>query len=287
MVAAAIAILGSLVATSCTSHDLDDALLRIFDHADADVDGLSDARLASARDELRIAYWHTSHGSQLVDGMGGMDAFYGGTGRFALGGTGGLRLDEQGTDIGNPGIAEFDAAVRAYLADAANASTNVVIASWCGQVSGASEETIADYLARMAALEADFPDVAFIYMTGHADGSGLEGNLHLRNAQIREYCEVNEKWLFDFYDIECYDPDGTYFGDKRVSDACNYDFDGDGATEGSESGPADGDRNWAIDWQDAHPGAWWNCGSAHSQPLNANRKAKAAWQLWCALAERI
>jgi hypothetical protein len=29
---------------------------------------------------------------------------------------------------------------------------------------------------------------------------------------------------------------------------------------------------------------WYNCDSAHSQPLNANRKAYAAWWLWCRLA---
>jgi len=84
-IVSAIALLGALFLSSCASRELDDELARIFDHADADVEGLSDARLASARDKLRIAYWHTSHGSQLVDGMGGMDAFYGGTGRFALG----------------------------------------------------------------------------------------------------------------------------------------------------------------------------------------------------------
>jgi len=29
---------------------------------------------------------------------------------------------------------------------------------------------------------------------------------------------------------------------------------------------------------------WYRCGSAHSQPLNANRKAYAAWWLWARLA---
>jgi len=59
-------------------------------------------------------------------------------------------------------------------------------------------------------LERDFPDVHFVYMTGHLDGSGLTGNLHLRNEQIRNYCRENKKILYDFADIECYNPDGTY-----------------------------------------------------------------------------
>ena len=29
---------------------------------------------------------------------------------------------------------------------------------------------------------------------------------------------------------------------------------------------------------------WYSCSSAHSQPLNANRKAYAAWWLWARLA---
>ena len=106
-------------------------------------------------------------------------------------------------------------------------------------------------------------------MTGHADGSGELGTLHIRNKQIRKYCIDNDKVLFDFYDIECYDPDGKYFGDKNVEDNCNY-------TGG----------NWAKEWQNSHiqDKDWYNCGSAHSQPLNANRKAYAIWWLWARLA---
>lgn len=69
-----------------------------------------------------------------------------------------------------------------------------------------------------------------------------------------------------------------------MTDACNYDSDNDGTAEGGESGPTGGDRNWAIDWQTDHPGGYWSCSSAHSQALNANRKAMAAWRLFAAIA---
>lgn len=41
--------------------------------------------------------------------------------------------------------------------------------------------------------------------------------------------------------------------------------------------------------QDSHREGvdWYHCGSAHSQPLNANQKAYAAWALWCALVEDL
>jgi len=121
----------------------------------------------------------------------------------------------------------------------------------------------------MSGLEVDYLDVRFVYMTGHTDGSGLTGNLHVRNQQIRDYCEANDKILYDFEDIESYDPDGTYFGDRNVTDSCAYDG-----------------GNWAIEWQNSHTQGvdWYDCDSAHSEPLNANLKAYAAWWLWARLA---
>jgi len=139
--------------------------------------------------------------------------------------------------------------------------------SWCGQVSSATEDYIDHYLALMTELEEDFPSITFIYMTGHTDGSGLNGTLHTRNEQIRQYVKENNKVLFDFEDIESYDPDGTYFGDKNVTDSCGY-----------EGG------NWALEWQEANPDDWYSCPSAHSQALNANMKAYAAWWLFARIA---
>jgi hypothetical protein len=247
---------------------------KVIDHESASIEGLAEARVEKAKATLHVAYWHTSHGSQLVTGMDGMDAFFGGKGLYVLNGSSGLALHEEGTDIGNPGIPQFEASVRAYLA--ANPATNVVMASWCGQVSNASSDTITDYLTRMEAMEKDFPGVTFVYMTGHSDGTGRSGNLHLRNQQIRDYCTAHDKYLYDFYDIECYDPDGTYYGDRYVNDACAYDSNGDGSQ----------DSNWATAWQVSHAVNvyWWNCSSAHSEPLNANRKAMAAWQLFALIA---
>lgn len=245
---------------------------KIIDHRYSSIEGLTATNVQATKQKLDIAYWHTSHGSQLVTGMTGMDAFYGSHGLYVLQGDGGLRLTENGTDLGNPGLAEFESDTRSWLA--AHSETNVVMASWCGQVSSSSESYILEYLTRMAALEKDFPGVTFVYMTGHSDGTGEAGNLHARNRQIRNYCIDNDKYLYDFYDIECYNPDGTYFGDKFVTDNCDY-----GTSENNHNG------NWATEWQTAHPGSWWDCSAAHSQPLNGNMKARAAWQLFVRIAQ--
>jgi len=204
--------------------------------------------------------------------MKGLTTFAGSLYAWNEGGIGGALDLKDGNlgparDLGNPNRTEWASTTRSYLAS--HPLTNVIMWSWCGQASSATEGDIYIYLNLMSKLEKDYPKVRFIYMTGHTDGSGLSGNLHQRNQQIRRYCEANNKILYDFEDIESYDPDGKYFGDKKVRDDCSY---------------AGG--NWAIEWQNSHRDGtdWYRCGSAHSQPLNANLKAYAAWWLWARLA---
>ncbi len=238
----------------------------------------------TAKDTLHIAYGHTSHGSQITNGMTGLVSFMNGQGyEYDLfswnneGSGGALDLHDYAM-VGDVGYyPQWVNNTRAYLEDAANSDVNVIIWSWCGQVSGRTEQSMLDtYLTPMAQLEAEYPNIIFVYMTGHLDGTGLTGNLYLRNEQIRNFCSANNKVLFDFEDIESYDPDSTYYGDKIPNDNCDYDSDDNGVR----------DANWAINWQNSHVENtdWYSCGSAHSQPLNANRKAYAIWWLWARIA---
>ncbi len=253
----------------------------IIGHASASLTLLTSAAIEKAKSKLHIAYGHTSHGSQLTTGMAGLYDWKGDLYAFNNGGTGGaLDLRDSpfsgAADLGNPDRTAWASATRNYLNS--NSDINVIIWSWCGQVSTASESDINTYLSLLSGLEQDFSGVRFIYMTGHLDGSGADGNLNQRNEQIRAYCKNNGKVLYDFADIESYDPDGnTNYMLLNANDACDYDSDGNGSL----------DANWAITWQDSHTAGvdWYNCSSAHSQPLNANRKAYAAWKLWAALAE--
>jgi hypothetical protein len=266
---------------------------RIIDHRCTDLSAIPAPYIQNAKNTLCIAYGHTSHGYQITHGMDVLDAFMGGTGLYTWNNDGsGGALELRNTpfsgaeDLGNPDRISWESATRTYLT--AHTEINVIIWSWCGQVDG-TEEEINTYLTLMNGLETDYPDVRFIYMTGHLNGTGLEGNVHLRNEQIRDFCRVNNKWLYDFADIETYDPDGIYYGDRYPTDGCNYDFDNDGGTSqtGDPALPTGNDRNWAIDWQDSHPegpgGDWYDCEADHTQPLNANRKAYAAWWLWARL----
>ncbi len=272
----------------------------VIDHRCANLASVPVESVNAAKAGLRIAYGHTSHGSQLTDGMAALDAFMGGNGIYtfnATGSGGALFLAEDmggydstygAYDLNQPNYGDFEAATSSYLTS--HPTINVVVWSWCAGVSHADETTITNYLAGMSRLEADYPGVRFVYMTGHLDGTGATGNLHLRNEQIRAFCRANNKWLFDFADIESYDPDGNGYLARFATDSCCYDADNDGALE-IDTGvdpsmpiPGQGDANWAEQWQNAHPGEWYSCGSAHTIPLNANRKAYAAWWLWARLA---
>jgi len=249
----------------------------IIDHNCTDLSLIPAEWIDSAKVKLHIAYGHTSHGSQLTTGMTGLVDFKGNEYAWNNGGTNGaLDLHDYAMsgDLGNPDRTSWAARTRTYLD--ANADVNVIIWSWCGQVSSATETEINTYLDLMVDLESDYPDVTFVYMTGHLDGTGLEGNLHLRNEQIRNFCDDNDKILYDFADMESYNPESTYFGDKKPNDACAYDTNGDGTLDG----------NWATEWQNSHTVGvdWYECSSAHSEPLNANQKAYAAWWLWARLA---
>ena len=266
----------------------DDGILRIetsdpmiIDHRHADLADVPLRWIDAAKRDLHIAYGHTSHGSQITTGMTGLTRFAnaphgGSTYAWNNGGTGGA-LDLADTpfsgayDLGAPSWTAWEAETRAYLAG--HPEINVVIWSWCGEVTYATEANIDTYLSLMNGLENDYPEVSFVYMTGHLDGYTYGTNPFIRNQQIRDYCLANDKILYDFNDIESYDPDGNYYADKRADDGCNYDSDGDGIRE----------SNWAIDWQNAHPGEWYECDPDHTQPLNGNLKAYAAWWLWARL----
>jgi hypothetical protein len=194
--------------------------------------------------------------------------YAGSTYAYNSGGSGGA-LDLREPASVDLGTSSWPSITRSYLAS--HPEINVVMWSWCGQVSSASQSSISTYLSQMSQLESEYPNVKFVYMTGHLDGGGSSGNLNQRNEQIRAYARANNKILYDFADIESFDPDGnTNYMTLYANDACDYS----------------GGRNWATAWQNAHTQGtdWYSCTAAHTQPLNANQKAYAAWWLWARLA---
>ena len=132
--------------------------------------------------------------------------------------------------------------------------------SWCGQASSYEEADIQNYLATMTQFESEYPNEPFILMTGHTDGGSA--TLKRNNNLIRQYARDHNMILFDFADIESYDPDGNYYPD--TDDSCP----------------------WCTDWCTAHPDDCANLESscAHSHPFNCLRKGQAFWWMMARLA---
>jgi hypothetical protein len=81
-----------------------------------------------------------------------------------------------------------------------------------------------------------------------------------------------------------------------VTGGCNWDANNSGVTEETREDtmgnqpatPLNGDRNWALEWQDSHTlnADWYQCNiiNYHTQHLNDNLKAYAFWWLMARLA---
>jgi hypothetical protein len=233
-----------------TPDDTTSALLA--DHTSADsFESLPASVFDQIRGSYNFFYGHTSHGSQIMTGLNMLAAestlytvptFY-----------------ELGADLGLTGDTSWAPITRAYLNG--DPECNVVVWSWCGGCSDNTEQGINIYLQAMTGLEEDYPNVTFVYMTGHLDGTGPTGNLYRSDNQIRAYCAAHGKVLFDFADIESYDPDGTYYPNE--TDSCG----------------------WCHTWCASHTCGL--CGScAHSHCFNCYRKGQVFWWLMAQVYEQ-
>lgn len=281
-----------LAGTSCKEEDIFDFSGETIDHHCVDITQIPQEWIEEAKSTLHIGYGHTSHGWQITYGMRGLVDFANSGGKglslpdsifaFNNGGTNGA-LDFEDGDGYDEGWLDHDCGyypnwvdeTREYLDDPSHSDVNVIMWSWCGQVSStySSGNLWDQYLGPMTELEEDYPNVTFIYMTGHVDINN-DANNKAANDSIRSYCQNNGKWLFDFADFDRHDPDGTYY--EFVNDNCDY-YD---AVGGNFLG------NWGENWQDSHTEGvdWYSTPGSHTYPINENQKGYAAWWLWARLA---
>jgi hypothetical protein len=270
----------------------------LIDHTCTDLNSVPGAWITQAAADLHIAYNHTSHGSQIISGMDALESFpaYGSTYEWSDDGSAGLDLDNygipcgvsdlsQGDVIDGNGVTPWVTCTRAFLDLPANDHITVIMWSWCS-INGHNAQR---YVENMEILVSEYPDVDFVFMTGHAEGQGEDmtpDSVHYNNEVIRQHCESNGRILFDFADIEAYDPDGAYYWDLGLED--DLDYDG---------------GNWAQEWITANPGSeldqlttgegvsdYGGCDScAHSDApsearLNCVLKGRAAWWMYVTLA---
>ena len=237
----------------------------IIDHTCTDLSQVPEYWINQAKDLFKASYGHTSHGSQIVTGMNMVMDEHGSLYSYdytssSCSFNGEFLCDRYPSgDLGNPDRETWAQRTRDLLDNSSN-DRNLMIWSWCGQ-HNTSEENINIYLDLINQLEADYPDIIFVYMTGHLNGGSgpPDGQTYLRNEQIRQYCQDNNKILFDFADIESWDPDGNDYRDD--DDACY----------------------WCADWCSTHNCP--SCGScAHSHCFNCYQKGRAFWWMMARFA---
>jgi hypothetical protein len=270
----------------------------LIDHTCTDLNTVPKQWIDTAVADLHIAYNHTSHGSQIVSGMDALAEFpaFAGSYVWSQDGSSGLEfLDgfpcavqdlSQGDYIDENGVTPWVTCTRDFLDDPDNSRFNVIMWSWCS-INGHDAQ---QYLDNMEILVGEYPSVQFVFMTGHAECEGEtidEYSIHYNNELIRQHCADNDRVLFDFADIEGFDPDGFYFWDLDMCENLDY----------GESG------NWGTEWLAANPGSeldqlttgngvsdYDGCGEcAHSEEppgakLNCVLKGRAGWWLFARLA---
>ncbi len=239
----------------------------IIDHHNREAALIPPIWIQAAKQNVIWSYGSTSHGTQLVTGAEYLSRTVNPpTYNFLQQGVippnqGNpiyLRMGNNSSFAWNAGT--FLSKVRDMLTSAPQA--NAFMWSWCGEMSWLSTGEVQQYLDMINQLEAEYPGVRFVYMTGHTDGATGDSILNRNNNMVRDYVKAKNKVLYDFADIESWLPDGTVA--PNPSDSCP----------------------WCQSWCESHPGYCpaTEISCAHSHSLNCYLKGQAFWWLSARLA---
>ncbi len=248
----------------------------IADHRHTDISQIPDEWIDAAR-TLVVHYAHTSHGSQILTGLRWLeqqDSRYNvdiqASGTVVLPpDTTALRVYDGNNYAGDTYITPDqyweEPGGRDHTRSVLNTGWfTVSLWTWCGQMSYYNDAQIQQYIDVMTQFESEYPDVTFVYYTGHTDGSTPGSTLWRHNDMVRQHVQDTNAVLFDFADIESYEPDGTFH--ESASDSCA----------------------WCADWCTTHPSNF-ECqdlpsSCAHTHGLQCTLKGQAFWYLMARIA---
>lgn len=186
----------------------------LIDHTCTDIYQIPGQWITAVRDGTKMHYAHTSHGSQLTTGMELLESddpvFDVEIGSSYLPDVAGALCvfdGQEGDTYITPELFwethEGMEMTRDVLDH--NPSINVCMWCWCTQMDYYGQDQVQAYLDSMSTLETEYPSVTFVYMTGNAQNTGDEGyNRYQRNQQVRQYCQDNDKVLYDFADLDAW-----------------------------------------------------------------------------------
>jgi hypothetical protein len=261
-----------------------------------------------ARNNLHVAYQHTSHGTHVSFGLFGLQDYKAGD-ELLFGITSNSpsvdKLDLRDFAIQNyaaDGETAFDLskyerafiqATRNYLDDPENDEINVVMWSWCNI---AGHDVKENYIPGMKTLINEYGEggskignskgkrkqiVSFIFMTGHANAGANTGDGQPKNQAdlINAFCISNQYYCLDYYSIDTHDMDDNYWEDA-----------GDNGNSFKYGG------NFYEDWQKEnvlnedyyenkdYPNGKVVFGNHNTQHITSNRKAFGMWWILARIA---
>jgi hypothetical protein len=249
----------------------------VINHLNTDITKIPDTCLTKAK-QLTIQYAHTSYGDQILQGLPYVRSLnskytYDISNDGLPSGTNILRIFD-GTATGMTYITPED-----YWASSSGISKTKTVAStgdydismwtWCGQM-GDSSYDMNDYASTIKGFESQFSNMRFILATGHTMGVDLQDSSETYTSnlmEVRAYAEANNMVLYDYSDIESYDPSGKYYRYMNGYDQCT----------------------WCDSWCNSHSSECQDMedeipSCSHSQAPVCAQKAKAFWWMMARLA---
>jgi len=267
-----------------------------------------------ARQNLHVAYQHTSHGTHVTYGLYGLQDYKDGDDlKFAVtrNNSEANKLDirdyaiedyaEAGGDASDLSREEtaFIQATRNYLDDPSNSEINVVMWAWC---SIRNHDLVGVYLPGMQSLIDEYgiggskigdsvgqrkKSVHFVFMTGHASDSGNleDGDPEPQAVIVNAYCNEHNYLCLDYYSIDSHCMNDFYWDDAG-DDGNSYKYNENNNEEGYFYHDWQNSKTLGVDYYEnkRSPNGTISFGAHNTQHITANRKAYAMWWILARLS---